>query len=205
MPDLDKALADILVIRNHIAAGAAFRGYGPTALAATGVLAIGTAALQAVWLDDANAEPLVFLAGWVATAIFAAAIIGVEMLGRSRRLHSRLAGAMIYNAIEQFLPAGAAGACLAAVLVRFAPVALWMLTGLWQILVSLGIFASVRSLPGAVGFAGAWYFVAGLGVLMFASQDHTLSPWMMGAPFAIGQLLIAAILHFAFGAEDDQD
>ena len=187
MSDLDKALADILVIRSHIAAGTAFRGYGPAALAATGVLAIVTAGLQTLWLKDANAEPLIFLAGWVATAILAVAIIGAEMLGRSRRLHSGLADAMIYNAIGQFLPAGAAGACLAAVLIRFAPEALWMLPGLWQILVSLGIFASVRSLPGAVVFAGAWYFVAGVGVLMFASQSHALSPWMMGAPFAIGQ------------------
>ena len=29
MRDLDKALADILAIRNQIAAGTAFRGYGP--------------------------------------------------------------------------------------------------------------------------------------------------------------------------------
>ncbi len=205
MSNLDKALADILVIRSHIAAGTAFRGYGPAALAATGTLAITTAALQTLWLPDPNAGPLVFLAGWVATAILAVGIIGVEMLGRSRRLHSRLADAMIYNAIWQFLPAGAAGACLTAVLIQFAPEALWMLPGLWQILVSLGIFASVRSLPASVAFAGAWYFVAGIGVLMFASQSHALSPWMMGAPFAIGQFLIAILLHLAFGAEDDED
>ncbi len=202
MPDLDKALADILVIRSHIAAGVAFRGYGPAALAATGVLALVTAALQTFWLEDANAQPLTFLAGWIAAAVFAVAIIGVEMLGRSRRLHFHLADAMISNAIGQFLPAGAAGACLTAVLVRFAPEALWMLPGLWQILVSLGIFASVRSLPGGVAFAGAWYFVAGLGVLMFTGQSHTLSPWTMGVSFAIGQFLLALILHFAAGAED---
>ena len=87
MSDLDKALADILVIRSHIAAGTAFRGYGPAALAATGALAVVTAALQTLWLKDANADPLIFLAGWVATAILAVAIIGAEMLGRSRRLH----------------------------------------------------------------------------------------------------------------------
>jgi hypothetical protein len=36
--DLDKALADISTIRSQIAAGTAFRGYGPAALAATGGL-----------------------------------------------------------------------------------------------------------------------------------------------------------------------
>ncbi len=56
---------------------------------------------------------------------------------------------MIYQAIEQFLPAGIAGMVLAGVLWRFAPETLWMLPGLWQVLVSLGIFASMRSLPRA--------------------------------------------------------
>ena len=35
MRDLDKALADIFAIRSQIAAGTAFRGYGPAAIAAT--------------------------------------------------------------------------------------------------------------------------------------------------------------------------
>ena len=72
-----------------------------------------------------------------------------------------------------------------------------MLPGLWQFLISLGIFASARSLPRGVALAGAWYFVAGLGVLMFSSADHTLSPWSMGLPFVVGQLMLAAILHIA--------
>ena len=204
MRDLDKALADIIVIRSHIAAETPFRGYGPTAIAATGALALLTAIAQAVWLGG-GAQPLVFLAGWVATAVLSVAIIGGEMLGRSRRHHSSLANAMIYNAVEQFLPAGVAGVVLAAALIQFAPEALWMLPGLWQVLTGLGIFASVRSMPRGVVLAGAWYFVAGFVTLATASQTHALSPWLMGLPFAIGQFLMAAILHIAFGAADAQD
>lgn len=202
MRDLDKALADIIAIRSQIAASTAFQGYGPAAVAATGGLALVITLAQALWLADPTAEPLVFFGAWALTALAAAGIIWVEMRARSRRHHSGLADAMIYNAIEQFLPAGAAGAILALALMRFAPENLWMLPGLWQVLVSLGIFASVRSLPRAVSLAGAWYFVAGFGVLMLASDGHSLSPWTMGLPFVIGQLLMAAILRFASGPSD---
>ena len=112
---------------------------------------------------------------------------------------------MIYQAVEQSLPAGVAGVLLAFMLWKFAPEALWMLPGLWQLLVSLGIFASVRSLPRTVALAGAWYFVAGFAVLLLASQSHALSPWTMGLPFVIGQLLMAALLYFASGEEDAED
>jgi hypothetical protein len=205
MRDLDKALADILAIRSQIAAGTAFRGYGPAAVAATGGLALITAFGQAVWLDDPTAKPLAFFAGWIAAALASAVIIGVEMRARSRRHHSGLADAMVRQAIEQFLPAGVAGAILGLALAKFAPEALWMLPGLWQILVSLGVFASVRMLPRTVVIGGAWYFVAGFVVLMLTSQDHALSPWTMGLPFVIGQFLMAAILHFASGANDAEE
>src|ERR1700744_4276342 len=107
-------------------------------------------------------------------------MIWVEMLARTRRHHSGLADAMIHQAIEQFLPAGVAGVLLAVVMWKFAAETLWLLPGLWQILVSLGIFASVRSLPRTVALAGAWYFVSGFVVVALASRTHTLSPWTMG-------------------------
>jgi hypothetical protein len=205
MRDIDKALADILAIRSQIAAGTAFRGYGPAAVAATGGLALMTAAAQFLLLDDPSGQPLVFFLGWAATALLSAAIIGVEMRARSRRHHCGLADAMVHQAVEQFLPAGVAGALLAVMLGRFAPEALWMLPGLWQLLVSLGISASVRSLPRSVAIAADWYFVAGFATLMLASQDHALSPWTMGLPFVVGQFLMAAILHFASGDFDAED
>jgi hypothetical protein len=67
------------------------------------------------------------------------------------------------------------------------------------------VFASVRSLPRTVAFAGAWYFVTGFSTLLVASQTHALSPWTMGLPFVAGQFLMAAILHFASGENDAED
>jgi hypothetical protein len=138
-------------------------------------------------------------------AAFSGLMIWIEMRARSRRHHSGLADAMIHQAAEQFLPAGVAGVLLAVVMWKFAAETLWLLPGLWQILVSLGIFASVRSLPRTVALAGAWYFVSGFAVVVLASQTHTLSPWTMGMPFVIGQSVMAAILYFASGDNDVED
>lgn len=205
MRDLDKALADIFAIRSQIAAGTAFRGYGPATVAATGGVALLTAILQFLWLDGPTDRPIAFFAGWAAAALLSAALIWIEMQARSRRHHSGLADAMIRQAVEQFLPAGVAGVLLAILLWKFAPETLWMLPGLWQVLVSLGVFASVRSLPRTIALAGAWYFLSGFTVMMIASHSHTLSPWTMGLPFAVGQLLMAALLYFASGENDVED
>jgi len=50
---------------------------------------------------------------------------------------------------------------LAVVLFKFAPQSLWMLPGLWQIVFSLGVLASRRSLPRPMFAAGVWYLGAG--------------------------------------------
>ncbi len=205
MRDLDKALADILAIRSQIAAGTAFRGYGPATVAATAGVALITSVLQFLWLDDPTGSPLTFLAGWTVAALVSGVLIFIEMQARSRRHHSGLADAMIQQAVEQFLPAGVAGLLLAVMLWKFAPEALWMLPGFWQVLVSLGVFASVRSLPRSIALGGAWYFVAGFAVLLHASQTHALSPWTMGLPFVVGQFLMAALLYFASGENDAED
>lgn len=203
MSDLHKALADIGAIRQQLAAGTQFRGFGPAVIASSGVLALATAAAQTVVLGD-DGDPLAFVASWIAVAVVAAGLIGVEMVARSRRHHGGLATEMILNAIEQFLPAGAAGAAITLVLVTFAPATLWLLPGLWQVLVAIGLFASLRFLPRSVSIAAAWYFVAGIAVLILSSRSEALSPWAMGIPFGVGQILLAAILRSSFGADDDQ-
>lgn len=202
MQDLQRALADITAIRSQIARETEFRGYGPATAALTGLVAVAAALGQAAWLDDAAARPMAFLTLWIATAGVAAALVAVEVVTRSRRLHSGLADEMIFGMLEQFLPAAAAGALLTLVLARFSPESLWLLPGLWQILFALGIFASGRMLPRSLFAAGAWYLLAGLTCLAFASGAHAFSPWAMGVPFGLGQLLVAALLHRSAGGLD---
>ena len=205
MRDLDRALADIGVIRAQLARDVAFRGYGPATLAATGLLALLVAAGQSCWLGDPTSRLNLYFALWIAAAVVAALLVGGETVARSRRLHSRLAEPLIYNAIQQFLPAGVAGLLLYLVLSRYQPENLWMLPGLWQVLVSLGIFSAARSLHGAVVLVAAWYLLCGLACLMAASANHLLSPWAMGTPFGVGQLLFAGILHYSLGGGDAED
>ena len=193
--DFDRALADISEIRSQIARGAAFRGYGAATLAATGVFAAMAGVAQARLVPDPLSMPLAYVALWAGTAALSVAVIGAETLARSRREHSGMAQEMILSAAEQFLPAGIAGVLLTAVLLRFAPETFWMLPGLWQVVFALGVFASCRFLPRPMLLAGGWYLATALACLVLARGAHALSPWAMGAPFAVGQLTVAAILQ----------
>ena len=93
------------------------------------------------------------------------------------------------------VPAGIAGGLLTVVLLRFAPESLWMLPGLWQIVFSLGFFASCRALPRPMRAVGVWYLAAGLASLALANGAQAFSPWAMALPFGLGQLLMAGILY----------
>ena len=202
MQDLERALADITAIRSQMAQGALFCGYGPVTVAATGILAIAAGGVQAFWMADPAHDIVAYLALWVATATVSVVLIGIEMVARTRRIHSGLADEMLGAATEQFIPAGVTGALLTVVLYRFAPQSLWMLPGLWQIAYSLGLFASCRLLPRPIFAAAVWYLAAGLACLAFASDAHAFSPWAMAVPFGIGQLFRAGVLHRSTGAVD---
>lgn len=202
MEELDRALADITAIRSQLARGTEFRGYGPMTVATTGVVAVAAAGIQALWLPNPASDLLDYVAIWVATAAISIVLIGIEMVARSRRIYSGLADAMIHAATEQFIPAGVAGGLLTFVLFRFAPQSLWMLPGLWQIVFSLGIFASCRSLPRPMFAAGVWYLATGLASLAFANDAHAYSPWAMAVPYGVGQLFIAAVLYWSVGESD---
>jgi hypothetical protein len=204
MQDLRQALADISAIRGQMARGTVFRGYGPATLAATGLLALLAAVVQSYWIDDPARDIRVYLALWVATAALAVLIVASEAVRRSRRIHDGLADDMLRAAAEQFTPAAVAGVLLTLVLVRTAEVELWMLPGLWQILFSLGVFASCRSLPRAMVAVAIWYLATGLACLALADGAHALSPWAMGVPFFVGQMLAALLLKRSFGGGDGE-
>ncbi len=201
MSELHHALGDISRIRRQMAASTQFRGYGPATLALTGAAAILAALLQSLLLPAPAANPRGYLELWIATATLGASFAGWQIHRRTRRLHSSLSNAMLRTAIEQFLPAVAAGLLLTIVLVRRVPSSFPLVPGLWQILYALGVFASCRFLPRPMVAAGAWYMLTGLCTVSLGDA-RALAPWTMGLAFGIGQLLIAAILLLATPAEE---
>ena len=106
---------------------------------------------------------------------------------------------MLRAAAEQFVPAAVAGVLVTLVLTQTAEATLWMLPGLWQILISLGVFASCRSLPRPMIAVAIWYLGCGLACLVLAVGEHALSPLAMGVPFFVGQMLSALIINRSFG------
>jgi hypothetical protein len=198
MTELRQALDDISAIRTQVARGTQFRGYGPLSVASSGVLALMVAGAESRWMAGSNYGLKSFLGVWMATAAVSVLLSALETIFRARRVHSGLAMEMIQAAVEQFLPCIVVGILLTVVLMRIAPQDSWMLPGLWEVIFSLGVFASCRFLPRQMFGVGAWYLAAGLVCLLVASGHHALSPWAMGIPFGIGQLLVAAVLRYGF-------
>jgi hypothetical protein len=197
MKDLQEALSVIHSIRNQVARGTEFRGYGPASIAASGILAMLVAAMQAHWMTKPDLT--MWLAVWAGTAAVSVLLAGIETFARARRVHVGFAGEMIEAAVAQFLPAVMVGLLLTVVLVRVAARECWMLPGLWELIFSLGVFASCRFLPRLMFGVGVWYLAAGLFCLAAGGATQSLSPWTMGIPFGVGQLLVAAVLQFGYG------
>lgn len=197
MHEIDKALEQISDIRSRLVVGTTFQGFGPAVVAATGLMALGLGIAQSIWPAVLADSPVVFLACWLVLALCCTVMIGVEMLARSRRIHGGLADAMLVQAVEQFLPAAAAGAMFGFVVFRFAPDLLWTLPGLWQMLLSMGVFASARTLVRGIKLVAAWYFVCALIVFVVSIEQAQLSPWIMALPFFVGQIAAAIILKFS--------
>ena len=193
MNNLHKALGEISSIRRQVARTTEFRGYGPATLATTGVFAVIAAALQGWVAPDAARHLTRYLAVWVSTAIVASTLAGVEVYRRTQRVHSGMSDEMIRMAVEQFLPATAAGLLITMVILRGVPAVAWIVPGLWQVIFSLGIFASCRFLPRPMVAAGVWYLLTGL-ILISLGDARAFSPWAMGVPFGVGQMLVAGVL-----------
>jgi hypothetical protein len=201
--ELHKALEEIRSIRCQLARGTEFRGYGPLTVALTGLLAFGAAVAQAICVRSPAQHTAEYLGIWSTTAAISFLVIAVGTVMRAQRVHSGLAMEMIRSALEQFLPAIVAGLLVTVVVARYAPQSLWMLPGLWQVIFSLGVFASCRFLPRPLFGVGVWYLSAGLTCLALGDPGRAFSPWSMGIPFGVGQLLVGAVLQFGYGSADD--
>jgi hypothetical protein len=203
--ELHEALTQIAEIRQQVARTEVFRGYRALPVAFSGVLAFLAAGIQALWIPDPLQNISAYLALWVGAALVSMLATGVEMILHYRLPTSAFNRAKTLQAVGQFLPSIVAGGLLMVVLTSHAPESLWMLPGLWAMLFGLGIFASYRQLPRATFWLAVYYLAAGCVCLAWAKGDQALSPWAMGIPFGVGQLLSAAVLYWSLERNDGEN
>jgi hypothetical protein len=204
MMELRDALDQIAEIRHHMARTEVFRGYRAVPVAFSGVLAFAAAGLQSVCVAEPKEQVGAYLLLWLGVAFLSVAAVGWEMAWRLHRSASSLERERVLVAVSQFCPCLAAGALLLLVLLRFAPDSLWMLPGLWALFFGLGLFASWRFVPHAIIWVGVFYLAAGVCCLAVAQGDAAFSPWAMGLPFGVGQLLTAAVLYWSLERNHEQ-
>jgi hypothetical protein len=194
--ELHEALTQITHIRAQMARSEVFRGFRAVPVAFSGLLALAAAGFQAAWVADPVREISSYLVLWVSVALVSLAATGTEMVLRSRRSSSPLRREITWLTIEQFLPSVAAGALMTFVIVSSAPKSVWLLPGLWQVLFSLGIFASHRLLPRPIFWVAVFYMLCGTLCLAMGKESFALAPLAMGIPFGVGQLAAAAVLYW---------
>lgn len=194
--ELREALTQIAEIRRQMAKSDVFRGYRSAPVAVSGLLALGAAVVQPRIAADPVQNIWAYLTLWIAVALISMAAVAIEMTMRRSLTRDPAHLELTRLAVEQFLPCVVAGVLVTAVLVRHAPQNVALLPGLWQILFSLGIFASARLLPKPIFAVGAFYLCSGIIVLIGARDAFSLAPWSMGVPFGIGQLVAAGILYW---------
>jgi hypothetical protein len=201
--ELHEALSHIAEIRTRMAASERFRGYRAVPVGASGGLAFLAAAAQPLVLVNPAADLAGYLTLWIATAVLGAAAAGSGILARLRSPTDPLGRELTRLAVGQFLPCLAAGALVTVAIARHAPEAAWVLPGMWQVLFSLGVFASCRLLPAATVAVGLFYLFAGALNLTRGPGPAAFSPWAMGVPFGLGQLAMAGILYWNLEREHD--
>ena len=193
--ELREALTQITEIRLQLARTEVFRGYRAMPVAFSGGIALLAALVQAGTIADPAVQISRYLALWTGAAVVSALAAGLEMMIRARTAASPMTRELTWLALEQFCTPLLAGALVTVVLLRAAPESLWMLPGLWQIFFGLGVFASCRLLPKATFWVAVFYLATGLAILALANGAAALSPWLMGLPFCVGQLMAAAVLY----------
>lgn len=192
---LNDALTQIAEIRAQVERARVYRGYRSVPVAVSGLLALA-AGLAQVWLIDAPLNhPGLYVALWVGAAGLSVVAAGGEIITRYRRTESATERARTRQAVGQFAPCLLAGGLLTAAIVTSADRYVPLLPGIWCVLFSLGVFASLRVLPKGVGMVAAFYLLCGLANVLLAQGEQALAPWTMAAPFGIGQLWAAGILY----------
>jgi hypothetical protein len=192
--DISRALAQIADIHQQIAKGEVYRGYRSLPLAASGLMGLAAAWLQAPALG--TVDPVGFVLYWSAIAV-CAGFVGASEIVYNYVVHDdRAARRRTRQVVGQFLPSVLAGAIVTASFVRLSAALVPLLPGLWAICFGLGTFASRPYLPRASGWIALFYYAVGIALLWMAHGPEPLHGWWVGGTFGVGQLLAAVVVYW---------
>ena len=192
--ELRDALDRIGEIHARVVRAELFRGYRALPMAVTGMCAVvgaGIADFAGIYRGGAT-EPLAFVTHWLVVATVCAAICACDFWLQHRMSTRRELLRRTLPVLAQYLPTVVAGGIVTVALADGDHAKL--LPGLWTALHGLGVFSSRPFLPRAVGWVTVYYLAAAT-VLLVRADEIAFEPWSMGLAFAIGQLLLAAVLH----------
>ena len=201
--EIRDALGQIAEIRQQMARNEVFRGYRSLSVGSVGVLGVLAAIAQPHLVPTPASDLSAYLTLWISVAAAAVLLVAFGLWRRVRTTDSTMERHSTLLSAEQFLPCIAVGALATLAIYRGAPEAGWMLPGLWSLLFSLGVFASVRQLPRQVFWVGAYFTACGFGCLLWGRGANAFSPWQMGISFGGGLLIGAAILYRTLERTDD--
>ena len=200
--ELGEALERIGEIRAQVARTGVFRGYKAATVGCTGLVAFLAAAVQPLVVSEPLHNVRHYLQLWIGVAAVSVVLVAIELTTRYVRNDSPLQREQTLRAVEHFVPCLVAGASVTWAVVQFSPDAANLLPGLWAIMFSLGVFASLRQLPPPAVVVAIYYLAAGVACLTMSSEVYALSPWAMAGTFGVGQLLTAGILYLALERGD---
>ena len=194
---VDKAMAQIEEIHGHLLKGQIFHGYRTFPVMLMGCLAIAAAWGQ--FFFRAALSPTGYVAYWTGVAFFAFAMGSGGLVQDYLCAATPAARRKTRIVVGQLLPSLAVGVVLSygfmqtkdSSLVAFLP-------ALWALLYGLGLLSSRPFLPRMMGWVAGFYLLCGCVLLHRAVGLGIggLSPWSVGLPFGLGQLVSALALYW---------
>lgn len=192
---IHQALADVRQIQSVLAKTSQFRLLRATTVAATALLAILGAGLQAWIVGDASESPVTYAVYWSAIAGVGA---GCAILATAWRYWVRPNSwdrGLWFEASRSFVPSLAVGGFLTAVITMRYPQMAATLPGIWSLLFGLGVWSTTKIFPRAMSLVAAYYFVVGLAALVMADKWPFSAFWMAVA-FGGGQFFMSGVLAY---------
>jgi hypothetical protein len=191
--EVEKAIRQLSDIHDVLSRTRYYRGYRAIPVFISGGFALMAAFFQPAFIGQ---EPgYDYARYWAACGLVAFLVAVTGPVVHFRKANSFYRSQTL-RAFGQFFPALLAGAGITAAGWKAGTFPVEYLPGLWSICFALGIFASSHFLPRAILAAAAFYFAAGIFLLLLGESGRSLDPWGMGITFGGGQFLCAAILYW---------